>query len=434
MKFIIDQKTFLQALEKGAMAALSEEAQAELNNAAPIIKSVKISLMDDKMILESGCKSMVSRYILDYAADGSVCLEKGHVLVPAKDLIDWVSKQSDSKIRLTLQKFAVVKMIAPDGADMDNNASDKNSVKQIGTIEIVSVDATKTGNKWSLDCYDPDQFNTVDFDCIPSPLFNADVIQLREGVKNIAFAAAPKDSYHVYNSIKFQTHKNDVYMGATDKARCALYKLEAGKVDFSEKKNGILVLAKFLNDIISRADATEPLSFSYDSKGHKIFIYQKNFYVRLVTADVKAETKFSNLSMLIDKQYNPFCKAHAGGLASRLITVSMVNKLSSEFTFKKSDKGSFLRIYAVSESGKSPLTSTLPVTTLREEGVVKLGTQHLLDILKVLKDEEMSIDMPDGLKGSIRVVSTDDPRLQYFLMTLESPKGTSTPVSATATA
>jgi DNA polymerase III sliding clamp (beta) subunit (PCNA family) len=198
--------------------------------------------------------------------------------------------------------------------------------------------------------------------------------------------------------------------------------MDAEDIDFSTKEDGILVFSKLFDSVLEQSSEDEPLSFSYTEKDNKIFITQKNFYVRLSTANPKPSTKFVSLSLLIDKKYQPFCKAHTGSLISRLITSSMINKQRGEFAFKKTDKGAFLKIEAVSESGKSPIVSTMPISDLKNDIATRLGVQHLIDALRVIKDDEVVLEVATGSGSSMKISSNEDPNFSCYLMTLENPK------------
>ena len=97
MKLIVDHKTLVKALERGAMAALSHAAQKDSSNFAKIIQSVRITV-DENFTVESGTKFLGTKWTVDATAEnGFDVKEKGQILVPAKPFYDWASKQSNCK-------------------------------------------------------------------------------------------------------------------------------------------------------------------------------------------------------------------------------------------------------------------------------------------------------------------------------------------------
>ena len=168
MKITIDQKALICALERGAMSALSDEAQRDTSSFHRLIQSVKITATKDELLFESGASQLATKWAIDLAEESGIEVkEEGIVLVPAKELFGWASKQFKSKIALTLVKLKVPEIIKTGDADTDYGSGQSISVKKIGTLKIVSRDESKTGNKWNLDCYDPEQMNSVDFEDAP---------------------------------------------------------------------------------------------------------------------------------------------------------------------------------------------------------------------------------------------------------------------------
>ena len=160
MNIKINQKILLNALERGALAALSEEAQSDCSNFSLITRGVRITVDLSSIIFESATSILASRYFVPVdTINGIVVKEVGSVMVPAKEFIEWVTKQGDSIVGLNLKKLDTPELIK--GSDSEGDAT--NTVKKIGSLQVASKDSTNTGNRWQLDCYDTTSFPAINF-------------------------------------------------------------------------------------------------------------------------------------------------------------------------------------------------------------------------------------------------------------------------------
>lgn len=166
MKVGIKQEALMEAVSKGAIAALSEDAQGDTSTMSLIVKSVKITA-DKHITIESHTPMLSVKYAIPASEDDGVIIkETGSILVPAKELLNWISLQGkDSNISITLQKFASPEII--NTLDNEENGETEDTVgftlKKIGTVKLVSKSAAKSNKKWEIDCYDPQDVANVVF-------------------------------------------------------------------------------------------------------------------------------------------------------------------------------------------------------------------------------------------------------------------------------
>jgi len=431
MKLAIDQKVLTRALERGAMAALSDEAQGDTSSFSCLIKSVKITV-DENFTVESGTNLLSSKWSIGATKEnGFDVKEKGTILVPAKELYDWTSKQVKSKIVLTLSLLKTPEVIKTGDDDMDYGSGQATSIKKVGSLKLVSRDESKTGNKWNLDCYDYGQLNSVDFSKAPKSIITIPTNQMEDALKNVAFSSQPKDYQHIFDSVVLEKYGGSVYLAASDTHRCSIYKLDqatgiddevftetetdGGKTVFGQK---ILMPSVFVKSVSKMVEGPE-ISVSYDESKSKVYLDMGEWKVRVTTIDSAKFSKFPSVACLMVKTYNKLGSVPKKILSSRLVSASLVNSSMVLFNFNKDNDDSVV-IHAISETGHAPNVSNAPVNNLVKDIKAVWGVKHIMDVIKVIKDDDVHLMVPDDLR-SVKIVSEEDKNLQYFSMAIDSP-------------
>lgn len=421
MNVDIRQDILAKSLQRGASAALSDTAQGDTSNLANLIKSVKITASKDKLVFESATSLTGVKYtipVLDDPKCGVVVKEEGAVLILAKELSGWVDKQQNCAIRIELKKLDAPEILSS-ATDGDGDQP-KNSIRKIGNVVIKSTDKSKTGNKWAIDCYDPEQASLVDFTQKGNVLFEIPSEQLQDAIKSIAFSAQPKHYEHIYDSVMLEALNNALYMSTCDMTRCAVYKADkasnvsAGILDGSVR---VLVPCEFISSFSKLAEENQSVEVCYDSDKNKVFVTQGGFECRVTIADKALFAKFPPVKVLVNKNFAKLCAIDKDTLQSRLMTVAMVNKSTALFKFKDN----MVQIKAISETGVAPSVSYAPATDLNSEVSAVLAISHIMDVMKVVKDPSLTLYIPDN-KKSFKVVSDVDPNFSYYAMTVENSK------------
>ena len=426
----MSQKNLLEALKRGGFAALSDEAQTDTSTLSLLIKSVKIHAEQNAITFESATALVASRYS-EAVTDQISVKETGTVIVPAKELFDWVNRQGDCMIGLRSKDFDSPEIINASTGEAD--IASKAAIKRVGTLTLASQDASKTGSKWSLDSYDSNQLPLIDYDLSGNPLFEAPLEQLNEGLKYVGFVAMPKDQDHVFDTISFQHKDNKLYLVTTDCARCAIWHVpNADKISLKstmtaeDMANGmegawehnVLVPAKLLANVCKLASDAAPVEFYRDIDKNRVYISQPGFVIRMATAEKGIIEKFPPLELLLTKKYNDLCTVPVGVLTTRLNTVSIVNKNAILFSFK----GDQLTLTGVSESGHAPCKANVSVSNLGEDFKRVWNVQHFLDVLKIMDDDIKVMVPADKDKDSIKLLNPNKPHAAYYAMAIERSK------------
>ena len=405
MKVRFKQATLIEILNKGAIAALTDEAQGDTTVFSPLLKSVKIKADSNSITVESAIKTLAVQYKHTVSSDEITVKEPGEIMVLAKELMDWVKRQPDCDILLNLKLLDTPQLIST----VDGDASGKASIKKLGTVELISRDQTKTGTKWSLDCYDISQLTWVDFQK-PDALFEVNQTLIQDSVKATAFAAMPTDNMHVKDAFAFQTYKDKLFVMAGDGVRMALYELNGAKnikLPFT-----YTIPCKILSRVVELMSDEEPVLFGFDEKKHRAFVFQNNYIIRADTAEqANVDAKIPPLSYIFENTtFDKFARISKSVLASRLSTASLVNKKSVLYVFK----GAQVILHSISETGLSPNTSTAPLIEHTRDERTLWSVTHIMDIIKALPDDEMLIMMPPNNTKIFKIVSEKNPNFSYY--------------------
>lgn len=403
MKVRLKQKVMSEILARGSVAALTDEAQSDTTVFGPLLKSVKIKIDSSFITVESATKTLAVQYKYPIDAKEITVKEEGEVMILAKELLDWVKRQPEADIVLSLKLLDTPQLIT--AADGDTS---KQAIKKIGSVELMSKDQTKTGTKWSLDCFDPNQINWVDFKK-PTSLFEIDYSCINIAVKSTSFAALPYDHHHVRDAFSFLKYDNKLFLMAGDGVRMALYSL-------SGVKNVNLpfvytIPCKALSSVIGLMSSEEPVYFSFDEAKHRAIVFQNNYIVRADTAEQSiVDAKIPPLNYIYDQiKFDKFARISKGVLASRLSTASLVNKVSVLYVFK----GNQVALHAISESGLSPNTCTAPLIDHTRDLKTVWNVTHIMDIIRAVPDEDLIIMLPPDGSKIYQIVSEKDPNFSY---------------------
>lgn len=420
MKVIVQQEILAKLLAKGGLAALTDEAQADSTGLAPLIQSVKITVGTDFSV-ESAVPQLITKCSVPATSDNGIEVkEAGEVVVSAKELLTWVGSQVESKIGLSLSKLDVPETVETKDADMEAKTG---NVKKIGTLKVTSKDNTKTGTRWALDAYDPTQLPKLRIGTKLDNLFEIDAKNLKMVLDFVTPSAQKSDNDHVYDSMVVQNTKDGLYVGTTDTKRCTIYRLEKTVENkgayFDPSGSKLLIPIKTLLATIKAADEGK-FRWEYDPERKGVVLTQGGFEARISIPDSSVFGKFPQLDKLLDKKYVPLCSVSKDILVRRFITAGQVNSSSAKLIFVSANNEA--KIFAVSDGGKAPITSTCPVEDLTMDYDVVWGVQHIIDFCKLIKDSKISFMVPEDNKGTHKIISSEDPNLVFFAMSPINPK------------
>lgn len=418
MKISIKQKMLVSVLEKGAIAAISEEGQGDSSNLAPLIKAVKITV-DKNFTVESSTNLIASKYSIPVAENEITVADEGVVLFPAKELMDWVKLQkSDALINMAFQA-SKPRIINEVEGETDK---DIPVVKVIGSLKITSKDSIKTSGKWELDCYDVDSVKSVNYNAKSKKCFDIKGKQLADDLNSVLFASSAKDYQHKFDCISLQHHKGKVYVVATDTHRCAVSRIIPENITNVESTNALLIPSVLLQQAVKISEETNTLSFYHnqDKDNPRIFVSQPNLEMRLAASDENKVKEFPSVAVLIDKEFKPAAEISKDSLTKILMTASLVNKDAVLITIDKDDCS--IVVKAISEESKyAPLLEKTGASEVLKNVKVVCSPSHIIDALKIIKADIIQVFVPDSMK-SIKIIGKDDANFSYYAMTINTAK------------
>jgi len=420
MKISIQQSLLLSSLEKGACAALSDISQNDSSNFSALLKSVKITA-GENLVIESGNAMFSVKYSIPVGDkdSGIIVQENGSILVPAKEIMEWTKKQSKNSvigIGLNLYKTPQVLTAA------DGSIDDGFVIKKIGEIKAVCKGSTnsKSVSKWSLDCYDPEHISPIDFSNKPPKQFDIKSTSFSKALKTISFAALPKDYEHVLDSISIQKNKDDLYFASTDTKRCAIYKLQ--DVSNIGLEKSILIPASLLEQLSKISKEENILEFYYSEKSNHVFVSQKNLDIRMASIEENLSQKFPNISMLLDKKYEPLTTIEKTEFLRLLDNAALVNNFSALFSFKNDNGAGECTVKAISDNGKyNEITYSIKTNEVKKEVQAVWGVMHLMEVSKSLGENMISMEIPENLK-SVKITGVENNNFSYYCMIINNPK------------
>ena len=422
MKFAVTQEVFKKALDVGALAAVSDTAQLDDETIALLVKSVNISA-DKELIVKSGHNLLATRYAMEADKKKGVSVTTaGSILVPAKELIKWVSAQGKNSNIIVEFKESKTPTTIDIQSEKSGDEVAKFTIRKIGTVKLVSEDSAGTVGKWELDCYDPDQGIQVNFDATSKGdhMFDIQAQKLATALTKVSSACLDNDYTHLKDSVSIQNYKGTIYFAATDTKRCALYKGET--VDNIDSDKSILISMKMLTLIAKALDAESKTVINYNFDNNKVYLSQKNVDVRITCPDDDTIANFSDISKLIDKDYVSAGEVDRSAFLKVLTSAALVNKRSVLFSFDKDNKSMIVK--AISENGTyKPTVSKTQIEGLEKDASAVWSAEHIIDLLKVVKTGQIAMMLPDNMK-SVKFLSEDDPNFMYFLMAISNHKYT----------
>jgi len=419
MKVCIKQSMLMESLNKGAVAALSDDAQQDTSTHALLIKSIKITADDKNFVVESGTNFMTVKYsVASKEEDGISVKESGCVVVPAKEFYEWTKNSGDSNLKIELHKLPNPEVVNT-VEDSETDDSRKMTIKKIGVVKLSTAKkekSNKTAGVWELPCYNPSELKEIIYGTKSEKQFEIGGSQLIDALSNVGFVPLAKDWEKYMDSISIQVHDKNLYFAATDGTRCALYKVPKDEIVEIQSEKPLLIPKSILERVAKVINKDDKVSFSYSED--RIYVTQPHLKMRLASPDKTVIDKFPNIKLLLEKKYVDLVEMNRACLNDLLIYVSIVNSSSALFTFKKEDNT--LIVKAVSDGGKySPIAKKADSLDLSQDARLIWNVGHLIDGLKVAKSDNIMLKIPENLK-SVKVMGKDNENLIYFCMVVEN--------------
>jgi DNA polymerase III sliding clamp (beta) subunit (PCNA family) len=429
MKIDIKQSILVDVLEKGSVPALSDEAQTDTTNLSPIYKSVKISVDKDNLTVESSTKQFSIKSSIPVQDNEAITVEEeGEILISAKELVSWIKQQGgDSIISINLSKLEKPELINIEEMDsivVSEENKEQYTISKVGSAKIVSKESkntSKTNMKWELDCYDPKQLKSVNFDEKCEKIFDITTEQLNEAISRTSFASMTNDYEHIYDGLSIQSLDKDICFVATDTKRCVSYKVPSNDVSDIAKDIFVVIPCKLFEKVSKILGKEEKVSFYYNSKSDKAFMKQSNIDIRLSVVTSEKIQMFSKVVALIKNSYKTIGDIAKGSLVRLLNTASIVNNSSALFTFSKDNNSTTIKAISETSKYKPGINAQKNITTTNDYKHV-WNVSHFGEGLRVIKSEAVTLSVPTDNPKYVKVSEVGNDNFNYFVMNMNNPK------------
>ena len=426
MKIVIDQDRFIEAIKRGAAAALSDEAQADSSNVSRLIQSVKLTAESSAITVESTTDLMASRANVKVSS-GIIVKEEGVIAVPAKEFFEWLDKQKGSCIGIELKKLDTPEVIRD--ADIQEQGGNTHGIRKIGNVALLAKGAVAA--KWQLPCYDPEQMPSVDFSEKPDASFTISAKELANGLSHTEIATRDKDLEHVLDSIIFETTDDVVYMAATDTVRCALFSPSTIKnvnaklfpapndeqaAELAGRK--IMVPCSLLKTISKLIGQEGDVTFHYVEGKDRVFVSNSKSEYRVVTTNEQGMAKVPSITRLLATDFKKICSINKNNLSTILSIISSVNPESAQFTFAN---GKVMARAKSERAGLDPSDAATEIDGLSESFRAVYNIKHLFAAIKIATSDVLELSIPKRNALLLRVIDPSDSNFFYYSRAVQNP-------------
>ena len=396
MDFGIKQSVFLKAIQKGASAALSDEASSDIGFTATLSQSILIVVNENFSIHSSTHLMSVKRSLVAEESNGIKVDKHGSILVNAKDILQWVSAQNSSAvIRITLEKLEEPEQLA----DSDDG------LKKIGTLKLSAEDKNKIISSWEIDGHDPDAFKETDFEKDTKHKFDIQCEELTDSFKRVSYVCE-KDFDNQYNNVAFQVFDDALHLMTMSNKRMSTFKV--GQAAIVDKFSVILINNKILEKIIKISDKGNNLEFHLADNG-KMIVRQAGLDVRVVIPDEATHQGFYTLEHISKFPFEELTEIGKDTFNTLSCNVAILNKTSAIFNFD-AEKNE-LTVKSVSTKHR-PTTCKAELDTISKSQVSQWNPDHIKQGMKPVKSETLHLYVYRN--GALRIQGETDPN--YWCM------------------
>lgn len=367
MKIVINKSDLLAGLQN------VQKAVATKSN-LPILAGILLETLSEGRIkiaatdLEIGIEAIISGEIV----------EKGQIVLPAKYLVDIVRKLDDSLIEIVVDK--------------QNNTANIHSGYFQMTIHGFS------GEEFPIIPWINDGFHC-----------NLEQSILKKMINQTVFAASHDENRPFLTGVLFSL-QDKLRLVATDGHRLALRETE-----FTYQEGGLnsIIPAKAVNELTRLLDDEENKEVEMIIGENQVSFQLSK--VRLITRLI--EGQFPSYQQVVPQGYKTRVRLNREDLAAALERASLIVRGESNIVKIVLQKEKLVITSNTPEIGKS--SEEVACLLEGEEMQIAFNFKYFLDVLKVIENEEVTIDLTGSLSpGVIRPV--DDSNYTYVIMPVRS--------------
>lgn len=380
LKISIPQRNLEEMIRTSAIGALSLESQTSKAQMGNLLRSIKINATENSISFESMSDRNASCKSISVSKENGINVKEiGTILIPAKELIDWVMRQgSNSVIDIVLKKT-------------DKTAKASSDTSRSGMVKLTAKDSSKTNTSWEVVCYDPSCFSELSYQDVISDSFEILPISIMDAMKNISLASL-KEHTDVWNGFSLQKKDGKLYFMTSDSHQCALYQIPEDSLrNVNVSDNTIFIVPiSVLDKVMKSVDKEQPLTISYSDEAFKLYISQGELKFKVGLFDRKEVGRFPRLSIAIGGEYTKLVSIQKPVFQKILSNASMVNKSSAQFSFNKNE--GILTVTSMSENGNcSPSVSASEIKDIMFDAKKVWRIDTLTNIVNAIQADDIEV-------------------------------------------
>lgn len=252
---------------------------------------------------------------------------------------------------------------------------------------------------YEINSMDPSEYPL--FPGVPdTPWWKVEGAKLANFVKGTAFCAAIEESRPFLTGVFMEFEESEVRLVATDSFRLALTRISLNNGTSTKKDRGLLIPARTLSEVARIVQGSDAEVEVYASENQVAFKCQETTIVsRLI------EGQFPSYTRVIPQEYKTQIVVERTAFQESVDRISIMGK--DEFgTIRLVAEDNVLTVSAnAPEVGKAKDQIT-PVKITGDKGEIALKARYLMDVLKAVEDNEISLRLT-GTVSPIIITQTD---------------------------
>jgi len=238
--------------------------------------------------------------------------------------------------------------------------------------------------------------------------YNIEERTFKKLLKAVIFAASTEETRPAFNGIYFSFYDNKMRLTASDTYRLVIKEIVNDGWSFQDKS--CLVPARVIRELLRIiSDSEQDVFLGIDNKAIAIFFEETKFISRLL------EEKYPDVSGVIPKEYKTRVVINRKSLEDAINRASLLAEGKNQ-AVNLVLANNQLETKVSSQEGH--MEEVIPVEQDGEDINLHVNTRFILDILKILDDDEMILDF-HGNEGPLIFRLIDDQTYLYLVLPIK---------------
>ena len=284
-------------------------------------------------------------------------------------------------------------------AEIVRRLPEREVVIQYDTVKRI---ATISSGKavYEINSMDPGEYPL--FPEVPdTPWWKVTGKKLANFVKTTVFCVAVEETRPFLTGVFMEFGENEVKLVATDSFRLALTRISCDDGSAKKRDKGLLVPARTLSEVARIVQGSDAEVEVYASENQVAFKWRETTIVsRLI------EGQFPSYDRVIPQQYNTLIVVERETFQESVDRVSIMGQ--DEFgTIRLSGANDMLTVSANAPEVGKALDQVATVKIKDGNGEIALKARYLMDVLKAVEDEQISLKLT-GSTSPVIITHVDD--------------------------